>query len=511
MQPIVIAITETHLDESFKDGEIDIPGYRVLRQDRDPSKSRKKKGGGVAAYIREEFEVEDARRAAGEDFELVAFDMPGGIRYVVLYRPPGPEISEEALSIIEKELTRKDTRLLAGDLNMNALALSPTPRQLRRLLSTELKLEQKVGFITRHTETGGSLIDHVWTNMPCRCKPCKELDGTSDHRALHVVHAQKGEIKKEQKKVVWKRNWDKASTEDMVRIVKEEMSKLRKRKFQRIEYHGTLDQTMGAWTKAWDKIKKRVAPLTRTTVRPQQRKRKWFKKEIKKGIRDRVAAERAMREAKEGERKAKEEEAKKARKEVEQAIFDAKRAFYKTKLAQLPRGRLTSKKEGWMLWDELMGRKKRCKAQPDGSADLVNGAFLDKVAKIREPLLGHALLEPTRSAVPEMGEFRLVTETEVVDAIRKDRGTRSVGVDEVPMSVLKKVAPQLATEIAAIANCCIRERKWPDEWKRAEVVPIWKNKGNQKEAKYYRPVSMLPAIARLVKPVTSRRRDVTKR
>eukprot|EP00666_Eupelagonemidae_sp_cell4sb_P018120 gene18120-biopygen35919 len=430
MQPIVIAITETHLDESFKDGEIDIPGYRVLRQDRDPSKSRKKKGGGVAAYIREEFEVEDARRAAGEDFELVAFDMPGGIRYVVLYRPPGPEISEEALSIIEKELTRKDTRLLAGDLNMNALALSPTPRQLRRLLSTELKLEQKVGFITRHTETGGSLIDHVWTNMPCRCKPCKELDGTSDHRALHVVHAQKGEIKKEQKKVVWKRNWDKASTEDMT---------------------------------------------------------------------------------KEGETKAKEEEAKKARKEVEQAIFDAKRAFYKTKLAQLPRGRLTSKKEGWMLWDELMGRKKRCKAQPDGSADLVNGAFLDKVAKIREPLLGHALLEPTRSAVPEMGEFRLVTETEVVDAIRKDRGTRSVGVDEVPMSVLKKVAPQLATEIAAIANCCIRERKWPDEWKRAEVVPIWKNKGNQKEAKYYRPVSMLPAIARLVKPVTSRRRDVTKR
>eukprot|EP00666_Eupelagonemidae_sp_cell4sb_P018047 gene18047-biopygen3714 len=93
---------------------------------------------------------------------------------------------------------------------------------------------------------------------------------------------------------------------------------------------------------------------------------------------------------------------------------------------------------------------------------------------------------------------RLVTEAEVVDAIRKDRGTRSVGVDEVPMSVLKRVAPQLATEIAAIANCCIRERKLPDQWKRAEVVPIWKNKGNQKEAKYYRPVSMLPAIARLV-------------
>ncbi len=45
-QPLVIAVTETHLNDSFKDGEIDIPGYRVLRQDRDAALSKKKKGGG---------------------------------------------------------------------------------------------------------------------------------------------------------------------------------------------------------------------------------------------------------------------------------------------------------------------------------------------------------------------------------------------------------------------------------------------------------------------------------
>ena len=35
-EPKVIAITESHLNQSYEDGEIDIPGYAIIRQDRDP-------------------------------------------------------------------------------------------------------------------------------------------------------------------------------------------------------------------------------------------------------------------------------------------------------------------------------------------------------------------------------------------------------------------------------------------------------------------------------------------
>ena len=35
-QPLVIAITESHLDSSFEDGEVHIPGYVLIRSDRDP-------------------------------------------------------------------------------------------------------------------------------------------------------------------------------------------------------------------------------------------------------------------------------------------------------------------------------------------------------------------------------------------------------------------------------------------------------------------------------------------
>ena len=52
----------------------------------------------------------------------------------------------------------------------------------------------------------------------------------------------------------------------------------------------------------------------------------------------------------------------------------------------------------------------------------------------------------------------------VRNAIKKDKGTKSVGIDEIPMSILKKVGPEIAPEIAAIANACIRHQKWPAQW-----------------------------------------------
>eukprot|EP00666_Eupelagonemidae_sp_cell4sb_P017970 gene17970-biopygen36721 len=155
----------------------------------------------------------------------------------------------------------------------------------------------------------------------------------------------------------------------------------------------------------------------------------------------------------------------------------------------------------WKLWNSVTGRKRKSNAQPGCSADKCGEAFLHKIERIREPLLSHPLRVPTRRNIPLMSEFMEVTEREVREAIERDKGTKSVGVDEIPMSILKRVGPELAPEIAAIATACVKAGKWPEQWKKAEIVPIWKNKGNQQDPLFYRPISMLPAIARLVERV----------
>ena len=82
-------------------------------------------------YVREEVAVDRISKRAGQDYELVAFDLPDGLRYTVLYRPPGSEISKAAISAIRKEHAGNGKDILIGDLNMNTNVGRPTPKELR--------------------------------------------------------------------------------------------------------------------------------------------------------------------------------------------------------------------------------------------------------------------------------------------------------------------------------------------------------------------------------------------
>eukprot|EP00660_Eupelagonema_oceanica_P019696 gene19696-biopygen13749 len=88
--PRHILLAETQLDESFSDASITVPGYTVLRQDRQALKQpkqgnrRKKlkamikqKGGGVLAYVQEDVEVANVSKHAGDGFEILAYDDRG--------------------------------------------------------------------------------------------------------------------------------------------------------------------------------------------------------------------------------------------------------------------------------------------------------------------------------------------------------------------------------------------------------------------------------------------------
>ena len=174
---------------------------------------------------------------------------------------------------------------------------------------------------------------------------------------------------------------------------------------------------------------------------------------------------------------------------------------YDKEMSKLPKGRVTDSKEGWGVYNKMKKRKIRHKTLPSCSADKCNEAFIQKVKNIREPLLSTPIKPPLNHNKPVMREFKSVTVKDVLKALSRDKGTKSVGEDEIPMSILKKVGPQLAEEIADIVNAIIAEGEWPEQWKWAVVVPVWKKKGNKQEPKYYRPVSMLPAIARLVERI----------
>ena len=84
-RPHVLSLNKTWLDDSFLDSELYLPGYQLLRRDRD------RYGGGIAVYIAENLNPERVDISV-DDIEALWFELsqPNSrkILFGAIYRPP---------------------------------------------------------------------------------------------------------------------------------------------------------------------------------------------------------------------------------------------------------------------------------------------------------------------------------------------------------------------------------------------------------------------------------------
>eukprot|EP00663_Eupelagonemidae_sp_cell21sb_P000484 gene484-6877_t len=157
--------------------------------------------------------------------------------------------------------------------------------------------------------------------------------------------------------------------------------------------------------------------------------------------------------------------------------------------------------ERWASFNAWRGKGCVQRPEPNCSADKVNDAFLGKIAKLRESLNNARPAPLYHKAVEEPFRIQEVTEEEVLLCLSRARATSSSGVDSVPMQQLKRVGPSVAAELTAVVNEVLLGEEWPSNWKDAVVMPLWKKKGCRNDPLMYRPIALLPAIARLTERV----------
>ena len=119
----ILALNETKLDSKTEDEQVSIPGYTVLRCDRNSH------GGGVAIQLRDTLNFEHRTDLKTDNLEMICIELkPRCSKPFILlawYRPPNCETEtltevNTLLETLEKE--RKET-LLIGDVNCNDLDL----------------------------------------------------------------------------------------------------------------------------------------------------------------------------------------------------------------------------------------------------------------------------------------------------------------------------------------------------------------------------------------------------
>ena len=77
----------------------------------------------------------------------------------------------------------------------------------------------------------------------------------------------------------------------------------------------------------------------------------------------------------------------------------------------------------------------------------------------------------------------------------------SAGVSELNTSIVKKASVSFVPFLTILFNDCIKQNSFPDEFKSAIVLPLFKRKGTTHDMNNYRSISILPAVSKVFEKI----------
>ena len=185
----------------------------------------------------------------------------------------------------------------------------------------------------------------------------------------------------------------------------------------------------------------------------------------------------------------------------------------KRKLKKLHFGREieANRKDGRKLWQllrEATNMKETNNATEPTNltkpiANVFNSFFATIGKKTLQKLGTH---EPTFIPSATSGySFHPITPSEVELLIENLKTNTAVGYDKIPAKILKDLKSTISTPLSKIINLSFETDTFPISMKHAVVRPIFKNKGSDDDPQFYRPISVLTALSKIIERAATNR------
>ena len=84
---------------------------------------------------------------------------------------------------------------------------------------------------------------------------------------------------------------------------------------------------------------------------------------------------------------------------------------------------------------------------------------------------------------------------------------KATGPDNIPGRLLKIASDILASSLTEIFNKSLSTGSYPDDWKMAKVMPIYKH-GKRTDLNNYRPISIISIVAKIFGRIVHDQRTV---
>ena len=483
--PDIIAVAETWCHSEITDAYLTISGYEVipdLRKDR--TNTGGGRGGGLLVYARNGLKILKIDKDILHS-QLISF-MVHDVTFNLVYRPPSAGVD----SITElAELVRNagKSTVFIGDFNMPSIdwfgggGASGRERCFQEAVEDSL-MQQMVDF---PTQVRGNVLDLFITNVPERVEEIYEMGrlGKSDHVMIMATVTMEAEPDEDDSTAP---DWRKADWDAMRRDLATQGWR------RRLNQCGTEE--------AWLILKQKLHGLIDIHVPVRRRRNRarppWLSQAILRTVRKK---KRMWKQARSGINMA---EYKQVESELKKMIRNAKRKFEK-RLADDKTGNrkpfysYVKKRTGCRTTTgPLKNEGGDMVGDSEGMAEILNKAFHEVFT--RENL--HQVPEPASMEVRATLDNVRISAKDVKKKIRGLRADAAAGPDGLGPRILMELQDALSPALATIFQKSLDEGVVPQDWKEANVTPIFK-KGAKSEPANYRPVSLTAVSCKVMESI----------
>ena len=500
----LLAFNETRLHPSISDKEVNLFGYDIIRKD------RCRKGGGVCIFLRNSVNYRKRNELIPDDLEGVCLEIinPYSKPFIVatVYRPPDctSEFFHSFDDMIKAIDNENHEMHILSDMNCDLLKTIPdNPTKKYNSILEMYQLSQTIDKPTRITKTSKSLIDHHVTNSLDKLVFSGVIHASpSDHSLIYAIR-KTNSVNKAAPNVpfIEFRNMKRFNVEQFVHD-------LHCQPWELITYESEINSMWALWKKLFLEILDRHAPIQKKRKRPFNDV-PWLTRELKELIHKR---DNFKRKAIMTNRNLFWDEYKSLRNMVNIALRQAKAKYYHNKMALLN----DNPKEAWRSINNLLGKTP---LQPVVKELKINDVTYNSPEKISEAFneyfsaIGTSLSQSLTSskvsfesfvkplhANADPFRFECVTITQVLQMLNGLSKSKGTGIDNISGKILKVAASAISPSLTYLFNWAISSCCFPDDWKVAKVMPLFK-KGDRNLPDNYRPISILPSISKLIERI----------
>ena len=482
-QPDILIVTETWTNESVSNEYLILSEYDIIER-KDRNDTDRGRGGGLIIYVKKALCA--WKLSCETDFNqcgMVGVKLKGAdLRVLAVYRSPNSSRSndDELCDFIEK---MNGTFIIVGDFNFPDIRWrdgrsGPKGRKLLETINNK--------FLTQHIETathdGGNILDLVISSedeLVRDVEMCGNI-GKSDHALIkYTVQADA----KNSRNTKQYRNFRRAQTEEMRGLMRKDWRSLMEGK-----------NVNEMWSMLKESLEYTVAKHVPIKKSKRTDEPRWLDAEMRKKI---LEKRKAWKSWKTTGRMTEKAVYARVERDCKRMIRNKKNAYERN----ISKNRITNPKLYYSYVNSAKKNKSRFGplkhdgefiVNPKEQAEMMNEFYSSVFTRSN----GESPSKPAINGNVFLSDIKVTRERvkEVIDGMRENAAP---GPDRIQPLLLKMLRDEVATPLTILFQKSIDVGEIPDEWREANVVPIFK-KGSRAEPGNYRPVSLTSVPGKLL-------------